>query len=61
MLDAKSKDDLITKMEELCNQLCNYSMNQMTYELYKPWEVSLAIIEIARNLCGFRKQQIKIW
>jgi hypothetical protein len=33
----------------------------MTYENYKPWEVSLAIIEIARNLCGFRKQQIKIW
>ena len=36
-------------------------MNQMTYELYKPWEVALAVIEIARSLCGFRKQHIKIW
>jgi hypothetical protein len=60
-LDAASKDDLIKKIEFICNSLCNYAMNQMTYEQYKPWEVALAVIEIARTLCGFRKQHIKIW
>ena len=60
-MDSNTKDDLINKVETMCDSLCNYAMNSMIYEQYKPWESALATIEIARELCGFKKQQIKIW
>jgi hypothetical protein len=32
----------------------------MIYEQFKPWEVSLAVIDITRTLLGFKKQQLKV-
>tara|TARA_B110000285_G_C15126511_1_gene620591 strand:+ start:822 stop:1091 length:270 start_codon:yes stop_codon:yes gene_type:complete len=35
-------------------------MNSIIYEQYKPWEVALATIEIARSLSGIKTQNLKL-
>ena len=35
-------------------------MNSLIYEQYKPWEVALAIIEIARSLSEIKTQNLKL-